>query len=65
MPPDNPQPPELLDAEQLADRLGLRPDTIRRWGRTGHIPRLELSPKVVRYDWCAVVAAMREGVRHG
>ena len=49
---------ELLTAEELADRLRLKPATVRRWARLGFIPTIRLSPKVVRYDAAAVVDAM-------
>ena len=50
---------ELLTADELADRLQVRPSTIRRWAREGRIPTVRLTPKVVRYDLAAVVEAVQ------
>lgn len=49
---------ELLTAEELARRLRVKPRTIRQWSRSGRIPAIRLSPKVVRYELEAVVNAM-------
>ena len=48
----------LLTAEELAERLRLRPRTIRRWYRRGFIPAIRFSPKVVRYDLAEVIEAV-------
>lgn len=48
----------LLTAEELADRLRVRPGTVRQWSQRGWIPAVRLSPKVVRYDLVAVIDAM-------
>jgi len=46
---------ELLTAVQLAGRLGLRPRTVQKWARTGRIPCVRISYKVIRYDWQKVL----------
>jgi hypothetical protein len=51
---------ELLTTNQLAERLHLRPRTVQAWARLGRIPTVKLSPKVVRFDWPAVLAVLRE-----
>lgn len=63
--------PEYLTAEELARRLRLSVDTVRRLERTGQIPSVRISPKIVRYDFAAVGAALtaraaqgRKAVRH-
>ena len=56
---------ELLTADEIAERLRLRPRTIRQWARRGLIPAVRLSPKVVRFKLAAVVAAMRGRARRG
>lgn len=56
---------ELLTADELADRLRVRPNTIREWSRRGLIPKIQLSPKVIRYDHGAVLAALTEQQREG
>jgi excisionase family DNA binding protein len=59
---------ELMTVGQLAERLHLRPRTVQAWARQGRIPAIRLSAKVVRFDWAAVLAALRnqgepQGVR--
>lgn len=49
---------ELLTAEELARRLRVSPETVRAWARRGYIPALRLSPKVIRYNAEAVLAAL-------
>jgi excisionase family DNA binding protein len=60
---------ELLTTRELAKRVRVSPDTIRAWARRGRIPTLRLSPKVIRYDAQAVLAALAtrdaEGVSRG
>lgn len=58
---------DLLTANELAERLRLRPRTIREWARRGLIPAIRLSPKVVRYELAAVLEAMttRQGGQGG
>ncbi len=50
----------FLTAEQLAASLGVKPDTIRDWGRRGLIPRVKVSHKVVRYELDDVVAVLKK-----
>ena len=50
---------ELLTTAQLAGRLGLRPRTVQKWARTGRIPCVRISYKVIRYDWQKVFEALR------
>ena len=52
---------DLLTAEQLAARLHVRPSTVRRWAQESRIPAVRLTPKVIRYELAAVVAAMTNG----
>ena len=49
----------FLTAEQLAASLGVKPDTIRGWGRRGLIPRVKVSHKVIRYVLDDVVAVLK------
>ncbi len=51
---------DLLTAEQMADRLAVKPRTIREWFRAGLIPATRLSPKVIRYNLDDVVTALKE-----
>jgi excisionase family DNA binding protein len=50
---------EFLTAAELAERLRVRPATIRGWGRAGRIPTVRLSRRVLRFDWNEVLAALR------
>lgn len=52
------QETELLTARELAKRLRVSPETVRAWARRGCIPTLRLSPKVIRYNTEAVLAAL-------
>ncbi len=52
------QATELLTARELAKRLRVSPETVRAWARRGCIPTLRLSPKVIRYNAEAVLAAL-------
>lgn len=40
---------KLVDAETLADRYGVAPKTIRKWGASGFLPVVKLSRRAVRY----------------
>ena len=51
---------ELLKTIDLARRLQVRPNTIRRWVRRGLIPVLRVSPKVMRFDLAAVLHALQD-----
>ena len=50
---------ELLTVDEVARRLSVRPRTVQAWYRAGRIPTVKISPKVVRFDWPAIVAALR------
>ncbi len=50
---------ELLTAAQLAERLKVRPATVREWAKTGRIPEIRISAKVRRFDAVEVDAALR------
>lgn len=39
----------LEKAEELADRLGVTPQTIRNYGRTGRFHRVDISARAIRY----------------
>jgi excisionase family DNA binding protein len=49
---------ELLTTRELAKRLRVSPETVREWARRRCIPTLRLSPKVIRYNAEAVLAAL-------
>ena len=41
---------ELITATELAERLRLKPETIRLWAREGRIPALRPTAKTLRFD---------------
>lgn len=51
---------ELLSKEQLGRLIGVKPGTVGRWSREGKIPRIVISPKIIRYDAAAVLSVLRE-----
>lgn len=50
---------QLLTADDVARRLQVKPETVKGWARDGAIPAVRLSPKVVRFDFGAVVDALK------
>jgi len=50
---------ELLTVTQLAECLHVRPRTVQAWARSGRIPTIKLSAKVIRFDWQEVLKALR------
>ena len=57
---------DLLTANQLANRLGVQPDTVKQWLRAGLIPAARLTPKVIRYNLSDVVESLKERqAKHG
>ncbi|HBG26982.1 MAG: hypothetical protein A2Y10_15375 [Planctomycetes bacterium GWF2_41_51] len=50
----------LLTAEDMAIWLKVKPETILKWARTGRIPFLRFSGKVVRFDVVAVQQALAD-----
>jgi hypothetical protein len=49
---------KLVTIKELQECLAVTPPTIRRAEREGRIKGLRLSPRVVRYDFDAVLAEM-------
>jgi|LSQX01.2.fsa_nt_gb excisionase family DNA binding protein len=39
----------LLTAEELAVKLGVSKDTIRRWRRSGKLPSVKLGERMIRF----------------
>ena len=50
---------ELLTVEEMAERLRVRPDTIRVWSRRSLIPAVRINAKIIRYDASEVIEALR------
>lgn len=42
-------PPPLLTAKQVAERLGLTVDTVHHRAAAGHLPSIQISPRVRRF----------------
>jgi len=51
---------EFLTAAELAERLRVQLETIRRWTRNAIVPSIRVTGKVVRYDPVEVERALRE-----
>lgn len=49
----------LLTKIQVAGRLGVRPDTVAAWQRRGLIPSIRAGKRVIRFEWDAVLSALR------
>lgn len=49
---------ELITATELAERLRLKPETIRLWAREGRIPALRPTAKTLRFDLNNVLFAL-------
>lgn len=50
--------PELLTAADVAARLSVRPSTIVEWRKTGRIPSVRISHKVIRFNMAEVLNAL-------
>jgi excisionase family DNA binding protein len=50
---------ELLNAEQVAERLGVSKHTVLGMVKTKTIPVLRISHKVLRFDWDDVVRELK------
>ena len=53
-------PRRILTACQMADQLDLKESTIRKWAKSGLIPVIKPTPKVIRFDVGDVVAALKQ-----
>jgi predicted site-specific integrase-resolvase len=49
---------ELSTSIDVANHIGVQPETVRRWYRAGLIPGRRLSHKVLRFCLADVVAAL-------
>lgn len=52
------QPNDLLTADEVGQRLRVRPGTVLAWYREGRIPARKLSHKVLRFSLANVLAAL-------
>lgn len=51
--------PEILDRDQLAERLQVHPDQVTKLTREGRIPHMPIGPRLIRYNFDDVCAALR------
>ena len=56
---------ELLTAAEMAERLRIKPTTLREWAREGRIPSVRITPKVIRFDAEAVILSLSAQGRAG
>jgi hypothetical protein len=50
---------DLITAKEVARRLNLRAvSTVWVWAKSGRIPSFRINPRVIRFDWAAVRAAL-------
>jgi excisionase family DNA binding protein len=47
-----------MTAAELAERLGVKAETVLLWHRNGRIPSRKLSHKILRFSLADVVAAL-------
>lgn len=50
---------EILDRDQLAERLQVHPDQVAKLTREGRIPHMPIGPRLTRYNFDDVCAALR------
>ena len=50
---------QLLTAEELAERIRVRPSTIRIWAREGLIPAVKIGAKILRFDMDDVLESVK------
>jgi excisionase family DNA binding protein len=50
---------DCLTATELAERLRVKPSTVLDWQRSGRIPSIRITPKVLRFNLADVMAALR------
>lgn len=49
---------DLLTPEELGRCLKIKPMTVLTWARTGRIPAIKITHRVVRFDLSAVLKAL-------
>ena len=52
----------LLTSEDIAQRFGVKVETVRAWVRAGRVPCIRASRKIVRFRIDEVEAALRQEV---
>jgi excisionase family DNA binding protein len=54
--------PQYVTCKQLAAMLGVKPDTVRHWAKSGLVPYLRVGEQTLRFDPEAVIAALSAGL---
>lgn len=54
-----PPPSELLTTKEIAKRLRVSPDTVKRWVNDGWIPAIRPIPNRLMFEWEAVLEAVK------
>jgi excisionase family DNA binding protein len=49
----------LLTARELGERLAVSPSTVIQWAKAGRIPEVRPSPRIRRFDYADVMAALK------
>ena len=49
---------QLINAHDLARRLGVKTNTVHVWAKDGRIPCMRVGQKTIRFDADAVLAAL-------
>lgn len=55
---DDSEPVRLITTRELARRLGVTSNTIRKWTREGRIPCLRIGQKTLRFNAAAVIKVL-------
>jgi excisionase family DNA binding protein len=51
---------EILTKAEVAERLGVSSETVAKWAREKRIPEIRISPKVRRFDFEGIIAALKK-----
>jgi excisionase family DNA binding protein len=54
---------ELVSPTTVAERLNVRPETVRRWIREGRLRAFRCGPKVIRLSWKRTLEALEQEPR--
>jgi len=57
---DDSEQPRLITTRELARRLGVTSNTIRKWTREGRIPCLRIGQKTLRFDATVVIKVLSQ-----
>ncbi len=50
---------DLLNKDELAERLRVYPETVMKWEKEGLIPSIRISARVIRFDFEEVIDALK------